>query len=153
VLAAALVLSLMVVPTVATLSADGIRSVPAEIKEGSLALGATQWQTVRRVLLPAAKVGLISGIVLGLARAMGEALAVSMVIGDVNVIPKISKLGLQALLQPFTTMTVTITDGLNTLAINPHGTGARYLLALILLLVTFVAVSTVRAVASRGGAK
>jgi phosphate transport system permease protein len=144
VLAAGIVLAIMVVPTIATLSADGLRSVPRALKEASLALGATRWQTIRRVQLPAARPIIISGVVLGLARAMGEALAVALVIGDVNVIPPFRMYGLKALVFPTTTMTVTITDGVNQLAINPDGTAARYALALVLLFITFGCIGVVR---------
>jgi phosphate transport system permease protein len=144
VLAAGVVLAIMVVPTIATLSADGLRSVPRALKEASLALGATRWQTVWRVQLPAARATIVSGVVLGFARAMGEALAVALVIGDVNSLPPFRTYGLRALLFPTTTMTVTITDGVNQLAINPDGTAARYALALVLLLITFVCIAIVR---------
>jgi phosphate transport system permease protein len=147
ILAAGMVLAIMVVPTIATISADGLLSVPPALREGSMALGATQWQTIRRVLLPSARPSIISGVVLGFARAMGEALAVSLVIGDVNVIPNFLKQGVSALLEPFTTMTVTITDGVDKLAINPEGTAARYMLAVVLLVVTFVSILIVRMVA------
>ena len=150
VLAAAVVLAIMVIPTVASISADGLLSIPAALREGSLALGATRWQTIRRVLLPAARPSIVSGVVLGFARAMGEALAVALVIGDVNVIPDVRARGLQALLEPFTTMTVTITDGVDKLAINPDGTAARYMLALVLLIVTFLSIVVVRMVTRRG---
>jgi phosphate transport system permease protein len=146
ILAAGIVLAIMVIPTIATISADGLLSVPGALREGSAALGATQWQTIRRVLLPAARPSIVSGIVLGFARAMGEALAVALVIGDVNVIPNFAKEGLGALLEPFTTMTVTITDGVDKLAINPDGTAARYMLAVVLLVVTFLAIIMVRLV-------
>jgi phosphate transport system permease protein len=144
ILAASIVLSIMIVPTIATLSTDGLLSVPRSLKEASLALGATQWQTMRRVLLPSARASIVSGIVLGLARAMGEALAVALVIGDVNVIPSLRHDGIRALLRPFTTMTVTITDGVQNLSINPDGTAARYMLALVLLAITFVCIVVVR---------
>lgn len=144
ILAAAIVLSIMIVPTIATLAADGLLAVPRSLKEASLALGATQWQTVRRVLLPSARAGLVSGVVLGLARAMGEALAVALVIGDVNVIPSLRQDGVRALLRPFTTMTVSITDGVQNLSINPDGTAARYMLALVLLVITFSCITLVR---------
>jgi phosphate transport system permease protein len=147
ILAAGLVLAIMITPTIATISADGLLSVPRALREGSAALGATQWQTIRRVLLPAARPSIISGIVLGFARAMGEALAVALVIGDVNVIPNFAKEGLGALLEPFTTMTVSITDGVANLAINPEGTAARYMLAVVLLVVTFLAIIVVRLMA------
>ena len=149
VLAAGVVLAIMVVPTIATISADGLRSVPRALKEASLALGATRWQTIRRVQIPAARATIISGVVLGLARAMGEALAVALVIGDVNSLPPFKEYGLRALLFPTTTMTVTITDGVNQLAINPDGTAARYALALVLLLVTFACIAVVRFVNRR----
>jgi len=149
ILAAGIVLAVMVIPTIATLSADGLLRVPETLREASLALGATRWQTIRRVLLPAARPGIITGVVLGLARAMGEALAVSLVIGDVNVIPSLRDHGARALLQPFTTMTVTITDGVDKLAINPQGTAARYALALVLLIMTFVCIAIVRFVSGR----
>jgi phosphate transport system permease protein len=152
VLAAGVVLSIMVVPTIATLSADGLRSVPRALKEASLALGATRWQTIRRVQLPAARPIVISGVVLGLARAMGEALAVALVIGDVNQLPPFREYGLRALLFPSNTMTVTITDGVNQLAINPDGTAARYGLALVLLVITFACIAVVRFV-NRGSAR
>ena len=153
ILAAGMVLAIMVTPTITSLSADGLRAVPRSLKEASLALGATQWQTMYKVLLPSARANIISGIVLGLARAMGEALAVALVIGDVNVLhldngPRGWFLG------PFTTMTVTITDGVQNLAINPQGTAARYMLALVLLAITFVCIVIVRFVnrnATRAG--
>jgi phosphate transport system permease protein len=153
VLAAAIVLAIMVIPTVASITADGLASIPPALREGSLALGATRWQTIWRVLLPAARPSMVSGIVLGFARAMGEALAVALVIGDVNVIPDVRAHGLQALLEPFTTMTVSITDGVDKLAINPDGTAARYMLALVLLVVTFLSIVVVRLVSRRGEAR
>lgn len=143
-LAASVVLAIMVVPTIATLSADGIRSVPRSLKEASLALGATRWQTIRKVTLPTARAGIVTGIVLGLARAMGEALAVALVVGDVNNLPGFRDYGLRAFFVPTTTMTVTITDGINDVAINPDGTAARYALGLVLLLITFACIMGVR---------
>ena len=149
ILAASIVLAVMVMPTIATLSADGLSRVPSSLREASLALGATRWQTIARVVLPAARSGIITGIVLGLARAMGEALAVSLVIGDVNRVPSLRDHGARVLLQPFTTMTVTITDGVDKLAINPDGTAARYALALVLMVITFVCIAVVRLVSAR----
>ncbi|HZB97503.1 MAG TPA: phosphate ABC transporter permease subunit PstC [Candidatus Sulfotelmatobacter sp.] len=149
-LAAGVVLALMIIPTIATLSVDAFQSQPAALREGSIALGATQWQTISRVLLPASRAGVVSGVVLALARAMGEALAVALVIGDVQHLPDFPHHGLRALVEPGTTMTVAITDGLNNLAINPEGTAARYGLALILLAVTFSAIVVVRRLNRRG---
>ncbi len=153
VLAAGIVLAIMVIPTIASITADGLAAIPAALREGSFALGATRWQTIARVLLPGARPAMVSGVVLGFARAMGEALAVALVIGDVNVIPNVKQYGLQALLQPFTTMTVSITDGVDKLAINPQGTAARYILALVLLIVTFLSIIVVRVVAHRAASR
>jgi phosphate transport system permease protein len=149
-LAASVVLAIMVIPTIATLSADGLLAVPRSIREASMALGATRWQTIRRVTLPAARASVVSGVVLGLARAMGEALAVALVVGDVNNLPPFRDYGLRAFFFPTSTMTVSITDGVNNLAVNPDGTAARYALALVLLLITFICIFVVRRVNRRG---
>jgi len=82
VLAASIVLMAMVLPTIISISEDSIRAVPPTYKEGSLALGATQWQTIRKVILPAAKSGIGASIVLGMGRAIGETMAMIMVIGN-----------------------------------------------------------------------
>jgi phosphate transport system permease protein len=81
-LAATIVVSIMILPTVVSISEDSIRSVPREHKEGALALGATHWQAIRRVILPAARPGIVSALILGMGRAIGEALAAYMVIGN-----------------------------------------------------------------------
>ena len=72
----------MVLPTIISISEDSIRAVPLTYKEGSLALGATRWQTIRQVILPAAKSGIGASIVLGMGRAIGETMAMIMVIGN-----------------------------------------------------------------------
>jgi len=82
ILAAAIVLAVMVLPTIISIGEDSLRAVPRTYKEGSLALGATHWQTIRRVLLPSARSGIIASIVLGMGRAIGETMAVIMVIGN-----------------------------------------------------------------------
>ena len=149
--AAAIVLAVMVVPTIATVSADAIQAVPAALREGSVALGATPWQTLRRVVVPAAGAGIFSGIVLGLARAMGEALAVALVIGGVSRLPDVLA-GPRFLVEPGMTMTTTITDGISELGAFPKAQAARYLLALVLLLITFGCVTAVRAAQRRAQA-
>ena len=81
-LTAALVLSIMIVPTIAALSRDVMRAVPASQREAMLALGATRWEVTWKVVVPYARSGIIGGIVLGLGRAVGETMAVQMVIGN-----------------------------------------------------------------------
>ncbi len=80
--AAGIVLAIMILPTVISLSEDAFRSLPPSLKEGSLALGATRFQTVMRVLLPSASSGLAVALILGIARAIGETLAIQLVIGN-----------------------------------------------------------------------
>ncbi len=86
-LSASIVLAVMVLPTIANISEFAIRSVPRGYKEGSLALGATKWETISRVMIPAARPGIISAVVLGLGRALGETIAMIMVIGNSVILP------------------------------------------------------------------
>jgi phosphate ABC transporter permease protein PstC len=81
-LAAAIILGIMILPTVISISIDSIMAVPRSYREGSLALGATTWQTVRMVTLPAARSGIIASIILAMGRAVGETMAVIMVAGN-----------------------------------------------------------------------
>ena len=83
-LSGTIVLSIMILPTITTIATDAMSSLPKNLREGSYALGATRWQTIRKVLIPAALPTLLTAIVLGMARAFGEALAVQMVIGNVS---------------------------------------------------------------------
>lgn len=87
VLASWLILFIMILPTIISISTDSIRAVPKEFKEGSLAMGATHWQTIRSVLVPAASSGIIASVILGMGRAIGETMAVLMVAGNSITIP------------------------------------------------------------------
>lgn len=87
ILAASIVLTVMVLPTIISISEDSIRAVPRACKEGSLALGATPWQTIWRVILPAARSGILASVILGMGRAIGETMAMIMVIGNSIIIP------------------------------------------------------------------
>lgn len=87
VLAAAIVLGIMVLPTIISISFDAFKAVPAAYREGMLALGATKWQAIRMVILPAARPGIIAAVILGLGRAIGETMAVIMVAGNSTKIP------------------------------------------------------------------
>lgn len=81
-LPACLILTIMVVPIVASISRELFDSVPSDLKQGALALGSTRWEMVRGVAIPQVSAGLVAAVILGLARALGEAIAVSMVIGN-----------------------------------------------------------------------
>jgi len=88
VLTAGIVLAIMILPTIINITEVSIRAVPIEIKEASFALGSTHWQTIVHSLVPAARSGIIAGIVLGIGRAVGETMAVLMVAGNSPVMPK-----------------------------------------------------------------
>ncbi|MEJ2208374.1 MAG: phosphate ABC transporter permease subunit PstC [Anaerolineae bacterium] len=85
---ASIILAIMLLPTVTNIAEDAIRAVPREYKEGSLALGATHWQTIVQVILPAARSGLVAAVILGIGRALGETMAMIMVIGNSIAIPE-----------------------------------------------------------------
>jgi ABC-type phosphate transport system permease subunit len=87
-MAGAVVLGVMVLPTIAAVGENALRALPPEYREGAVALGATPWQAVRRVILPAARSGLMTAVVLGFGRALGETMAVLMVTGNVAMLPK-----------------------------------------------------------------
>ncbi|THF75470.1 phosphate ABC transporter permease subunit PstC [Cohnella fermenti] len=137
ILAGAIVLSVMILPTVTTIGTDALRSLPSGLKEGSYALGATRWQTIYRLILPTALPSLLTGVVLGIARAFGEALAVQMVIGNAPHIPR-------SLFESATTLTSIITLEMGNTTSGSLHNNALWSLALILLLMTFLFVFVVR---------
>jgi phosphate transport system permease protein len=101
ILSTSLVLAIMILPTITSISFDAIMSVPAAYREGSLAMGATKWQTVSKVVLPAAGSGILASFILGMGRAIGETMAVIMVAGNALKIPV-------SLLEPLRTLTSNI---------------------------------------------
>lgn len=100
-LAASILLAIMVLPTIIGISIDAIEAVPRAYRDGSYALGATQWQTIIGVVLPAARAGIVAGVILGMGRAVGETMAVIMVAGNSVLIPG-------SLLDPVRTLTANI---------------------------------------------
>lgn len=87
VLAAAVVLGVMIFPTITSVTVNALQSVPRLYRQGAYGLGATRWEVIWQIVLPVAKQGILSGLILGLARAFGEALAVAMVIGKMKAFP------------------------------------------------------------------
>ncbi len=135
-LTASVILAVMIVPTIATLTEDALGSVPPGIREASYAMGATTWQTIYKVLLPAAKIGIIDATILGMGRAVGETMAVVMVAGNA---PQFFK-GLGA---PIATLTSQIVIDMS-YASGTHKT-ALFGLAIILFLISMGLVALVRA--------
>ena len=87
ILAGSLVLGIMILPTIISISEDSLRALPRTFKEGALSLGATHWQTIWRVLLPAARSGIVASIILGMGRAIGETMAMIMILGNAVQMP------------------------------------------------------------------
>lgn len=98
IVAGSIILGIMILPTIVNIARDAIKAVPREYKEGSLALGATHWQTISRIILPTARSGIITAVVLGMGRAIGETMAVVLVTGNVTRLP-------ESILSPVRTMT------------------------------------------------
>jgi phosphate ABC transporter permease protein PstC len=101
VLAASIVLGIMVLPTITSISIDALQAVPRGYREGSIALGATEWQTTHRVVFKAARSGIVAAVILGMGRAVGETMAVIMVAGNTIDIP-------HSVLDPVRTLTSNI---------------------------------------------
>ena len=100
-LAAGIILAIMILPTIISISVDSLQAVPPSYREGSIALGATRWQTVKMVLFPAARSGIIASIILGMGRAIGETMATIMIAGNAAEVPR-------SLLAPVRTLTSNI---------------------------------------------
>jgi phosphate transport system permease protein len=136
-LAAGIVLSIMIVPTVISLSEDALRSVPDAMREGSLALGATRWETISRVLIPSASSGIAVAVILGIARAIGETLAIQLVIGNAPVIPG-------SLLKPASALTSEIVMDMQNAQDGTAFQASLFSMALLLLLISMGLILLIR---------
>lgn len=143
VLAAGIVLATMILPTIISIAADSLKSVPRELNEAALALGATRWQAVAGVIFPAALPGILTGVVLGIARAFGETLAVQMVVGNTKIIPN-------SLLGSTTTLTSGITMDMGYSIAGTPWNDALWSMALVLLAMSLLFILAVRWFGKRG---
>ena len=143
ILSGSFVLCVMVLPTITSMTVDSLRAVPKYYKSASLALGATEWQTIYRVLLRAALPGIMTAIVFGMARAFGEALAVQMVIGNATLLP-------ESLLAPASTLTSVLTMGIGNTVMGTVSNNALWSLALVLLLMSLFFNIAVRFISRKG---
>jgi phosphate transport system permease protein len=146
ILPAAIILAIMILPTILSISEDAIRSLPERLEEASLALGATRWQTLWRVLLPAARPGILTGIILGMGRAVGETMAIFMVIGNSPQMPK-------SLLVSTTVLTTAIVKDMGNTNYGSTWNNALFLMALVLLLISMGSIIVIRMVAKRSELK
>src|SRR5512137_244330 len=133
-LAASILLGIMALPTIISVSEDAISAVPREFKEGSLAIGATRWQTISRVIVPAAISGIAAAIILGIGRAIGETMAVLMVAGNAAVIPD----PIWNVLSPLRTLTATLGIEMGEVSVGSEHYSALFGIAVVLLIITLV---------------
>jgi len=124
-------LAFMAIPTIVSIMEDAISSVPRSYKEGSLALGATHWQTIYRVIIPAASSGIVAAIMLGIGRVIGETMAVMMLTGNASVMPR-------TILEPVRTMTATIAAEMGETVHGSEHYFALFALGLVLFAITFI---------------
>ncbi len=130
-----LILAYMSLPTIISISEDALYAVPKEYRDGALAIGATQWQTIWRVVLPAASSGLVTAVMLGIGRAIGETMAVMMVTGNAANIPPF---GLGMFFQPVRTMTATIAAEMGEVAQGSPHYHALFAIGIVLFIITFI---------------
>lgn len=141
-LAAAIILAVMILPTIISISEDAIRSVPQNLEEASLALGATRWQTIWHVILPAALPGILTAVILAMARAIGETMAVQMVIGNA---PQLA----MSLFMPTSTLPSEIVVEMGNTPFGSAWGNSLFLMALVLLLISLLMIVIIRYVAKR----
>ena len=129
----ALILAYMALPTIISVAEDALDAVPKSYRDAGLAMGATQWQTIWRVVVPAGRSGILTAVMLGMGRAIGETMAVMMVTGNAARIP----LSLDSLFRPVRTMTATIAAEMGEVAQGSTHYHALFGIGIILFLLTF----------------
>ncbi|GGC91816.1 putative ABC transporter permease protein YqgH [Thalassobacillus devorans] len=141
-LAGMIVVGVMILPTITSISADAIKAIPIDIKDAAYGLGATRWQTIYKVIIPAALPSLMTAIVFGMARAFGEALAIQMVIGNVKGLP-------DSITDQAATLTSIITLDMPHTTYGSVHNSLLWSLGLILLVMSYVFIIIIRVVSSR----
>lgn len=142
-LAGSVVLAIMALPTIITVTEDAMRNCPRFMREASLALGASQWQTIYKVVIPFSISGITSGVVLGIGRAIGETMAVLMVTGNAAVIPT-------TILEPLRTIPATIAAELGEAPAGGPHYQALFLLGVVLFFITLIINFSVEYISSKG---
>jgi phosphate transport system permease protein len=146
-LTGSVLLAAIAIPTIVSVAEDALDAVPRSYRDAALALGATEWQTIWRVTLPAARSGVLTGIMLGVGRTIGETMAVMMVTGNAPVMPN----GLGALFSPVRTMTATIAAEMGEVANGSVHYHVLFLVGIVLFLISLVINVVASAVVFRRG--
>jgi phosphate transport system permease protein len=130
----AVLLGLISIPTIVSVAEDALNTVPNSYRQAALALGATEWQTIWNVTLPAAKSGVLTAVMLGIGRSMGETMAVMMVTGNAPVMPQ----QLNSLFRPVRTMTATIASEMGEVAAGSQHYEVLFFIGIVLFLLSLV---------------
>jgi phosphate transport system permease protein len=133
-LTGSLMLGYMALPTIVSVAEDALDAVPKSYRDAALALGATRWQTIWRVTVPAARSGIVTAMMLGIGRAIGETMAVMMVTGNAARVP----LSLRSFLMPIRTMTATIAAEMGEVAQGSVHYHVLFAIGLVLFTITFI---------------
>ncbi len=144
-LAGSILLGAIAIPTIVSVSEDSLDAVPRSYRDAALALGATRWQTVWRVTLPAARSGVLTAVMLGIGRAIGETMTVMMVTGNAPVMLE----GLKSLFQPGRTMTATIAAEMGEVANGSTHYHVLFFIGIILFLISLAVNITASLVVNR----
>lgn len=144
-LTGAILLGGIAIPTVVSVAEDALDAVPRSYRDASLAMGATEWQTIWRVTLPAARSGVLTAVMLGIGRAIGETMTVMMVTGNAPIIPR----GLGDFLSPVRTMTATIAAEMGEVANGSTHYHVLFMIGILLFLISLVVNVTASAVVFR----
>ena len=136
----------MILPTVTSLSTDALAAVPEAYRDGSYGLGCTRWQTILHVVIPSALPGILTAVIMGMARAFGEALAVQMVVGNAAQMP-------QGLFTPAATLTSVLTMGMGNEAMGTVYNDVLWSLALVLLVMSLCFILIVHLIGRKGAVK
>jgi phosphate transport system permease protein len=144
-LTGAILLGIISIPTIVSIAEDSLDAVPHSYRDASLAMGATRWQTIWRVTLPAARSGVLTAVMLGIGRTIGETMTVMMVTGNAPVMPA----GLGAIFSPIRTMTATIAAEMGEVANGSTHYHVLFFIAIVLFLISLAINITASAVISR----
>lgn len=133
-LSGSILLGIIAIPTIVSVAEDALDAVPRSYRDAALALGVTQWQTIWHVTLPAARSGVLTAIMLGIGRAIGETMAVMMVTGNAPVLPT----GLSDLFSPVRTMTATIAAEMGEVATGSTHYHVLFFVGIVLFLISLI---------------
>lgn len=146
VLTAGIILAIMIFPTITSVATDAILAVPKEFRSAAYGLGSTRWQVIRKIVIPAARPGIMTGMILGLARAFGEALAVAMVIGKTKIFP-------ENIFSSTSTLTTIIASNMGNTFDGTEYNSVLWTMALLLFVISLFFIVIIHYISAKGAKK